>query len=653
MGILVGSFMGLNGNTYRVTLSGDGVADGVLTFAGDRPVVVGMGACERKFVGFKSQTCRVRLVTDVPLFGLYGRSATDVLLSVRDMTDGVYVFDGYVVPFAYSQPYDGCCDVVEVDAVDRITARKDVRYVNTDIDGFDYGTDRYAMDVVTAIADRAGIGAIVLHANFPDGGGYSAVSRHSVAQAGFLQDEVCDADVLSAVCKFFGLTAHVYGDTLYMYDEHYMTHPNAGVSACAKYAKKSDGLWYTVLKYGGHDVTSPLRDQELGVLRGGVTVNVERAYDAVQIRPEGSDVSVLLPDICGDEYIVDNVGSLGGDERVLYGRDETYDYVESRWPRGSELMVLGRSVNGAVSDDWDVDAVGGGSWKDGAVAMSVYHANITRYDVGNGTAAVPLLSTGGNFVLLRGGSTDYKVCVGVQRDDVRYSHTGGYVRLRCKWRYSVDGAWNNIENTVPMSDTEGLLRFVYVHAGGQRFVEDFKDGAVPVWRSDDGSSGASPRLLIKDGNLLPTREGWNRWCGDVVIAVPNEGQVWVELGWFGAPIRFGDYGMDVGNVWIESLSLEAVGTNVDEGHADMRHEYVTDPVDVLEVSTMLTTRSSGVGGRTDAGVQWGVNARASVVPDREWKADYMGVFAGGDYDDPDLHGEIPRSGMLMRQLRER
>jgi hypothetical protein len=135
-----------------------------------------------------------------------------------------------------------------------------------------------------------------------------------------------------------------------------------------------------------------------------------------------------------------------------------------------------------------------------------------------------------------------------------------------------------------------------------------------------------------------------------VIAVPNEGQVWVELAWRGMLThRSGMY-----NFFIESLSVEAVGDKVNERHADMRHEYVSEPVDVLSASTLLTSRNSGVLSRfQDGKVTYGRNARGAVVPDMEWKADYMGVFAGGEYDDPNYHGDIPLSGILMRQLRER
>lgn len=206
MGIKSGRFTGRNGHEYEVAFVGSTVATDTIEL-GIPPATISMAAGEHKFCGFKSTTATVNILTDVPLVELYSDGVTDIRLTITDTTDNKVEFDGYVVPFAFDQPYTGKNDSVTVNAVDLLTARKSVKYAKI---GSTFAVDEYAHDIVGGIAHRAGIKELVINLNF--NGTADAMYTDSplnvlVAQAGFLQDEVGEVDALSDICKFFGYTA--------------------------------------------------------------------------------------------------------------------------------------------------------------------------------------------------------------------------------------------------------------------------------------------------------------------------------------------------------------------------------------------------------------------------------------------------------------
>ena len=624
-----GQFVGMNGHTYQVVLSGTGVTAEPLIFVGESPVVISMAAGERKFVGFKSQTAKVKIVTDHPMLELYGNSATSVTLVIADTTSQSILFSGYVVPFAYSQPYSGINDVIEIEAVDSITARKEIAYTNF---GTPHGTDRSGLAIVQELCRRAGISRIVEHINFSTVAftGESPLNV-PVAQAGFLQDEVSEVDVMAAICKFFGLTAHVFGDTLYLYDEHYLTHSESARATDVN-IYLYNGTWNKSQTYHERD-NSPLASQGIYVGDGilsGVTINVERAYDGVQITPEGADTSILLPDVCADENLEENDNNLGTSRRV-YGDT---DYTQYRTPLKSKLMRFGKTEGSVIVDfpatsgDWmKPDANAGTNWLEGAIPMGYVQVSKTYINDDN-LEVERQEAQRANMVWMRA-ATD-AAFVGKQYAEKSYSHTDGYVELYIAYRRTNRSNWQKPEGDNLLTD-ESRIKFLQLNIGGKYLV---KDGRVEGW----GDTIDAP-MYVKDNKLRPTDEGIARYDNRFVVSVPNNGQVHAELRGRGSSSVASDY-------YIESLRIEAVGDKVNDAHMDMRHEYTDKPSEYLEAKTMLTTRKSGATGYiNENGLRnYGKNARPSVVPATNWVGGYMARSS---------EESIPISGILMEQLRER
>ena len=636
MGRKAGAFKSRSGRTISVAIYGDSVDNGSLQFSVP-PVVLSMAAGQHKFCGFKSTTATINILTDTPLIDLYASTPRDVKVEIHE--DGSPIFYGYVTPFAFDQAYTGKGDAVTISAVDLLTARKDIKYANI---GNTHGVDLSGLSIVQEICKRSNISRIVQHLNFNDS---NDVMKNAspldvmVAQAGFLQDEVSDVDALSAICMFFGYTAHVVGTTLYLYDENCLNEiTDANVYAWS-YAKG-----WTLVQHYYESQESPLSSQTIaeGDLHNDISVSVERAYDAVRITPDGSGKSILMPDVCKEENIEEYDGVLGSYDRVLqdYNSKSGVDYIHYRHPVQSKIMELGILKDGEITDAWDMstDPVDSNSWNNGAMMLHIDHCKRSRFSIENKDYIIPT-SSQGTYMWIRPSRDDVYdppiKCVGRQLEDTRFSHTGGLVKLNLDFFFTSDGTISNIDSKY--TQEYGTAAFLIIRCGDDAFYMDPMPPTVDVWGPDEWSI-----FYCKDGRLLPTGLAISRKVNDVILQLPNDGQVSVEIAW-----KYGAYNMrSMYNIYITSLSLEAWGDEIDTECPALFHSFAGMSDDVLSVSSMLTTRnayySMGIvpaGANTRPGVVTGVDGGAA----KTWL---------GGYEKKES-SYMPICGILMEQLKSR
>ncbi|MBQ2436322.1 MAG: hypothetical protein II269_09365 [Bacteroidaceae bacterium] len=630
MGIKSCRFTGRNGHEYEVALVGATVATATINL-GIPPATISMAAGEHKFCGFKSTTATVNILTDVPLIELYSAGVTDIRLTIEDITADKVEFDGYVTPFAFDQPYTGKNDSVTVNAVDLLTARKEVKYENITTDNErEYGADRYAIDIIASLAHSAGIEAIVEHINFDVT--TTSPLHVKVAQAGFLQDEVGELDALSAICKFFGMTACCVGRTLYLYDEHCLLHANQGNRINANVYDISEGRAVRTAQYYDSQDT-PLNDQVLmstDAVRNDISVTIERAYDGIQITPEGSDTSVLLPDVCADENMEDSTDSGLGTSRRTYTDS---GYVQFRTPRSSKWLNTGADGLTAFPNtgvDWMKPSSDNNSyWITGAIPMTYDHYTKEATPSPSDSEVAEYITGGDNRSMIWLRSAVETAIVGQQKAEKRYSHTGGYVRVDLSLRAVARGNWQKPEGSNVNADFE-RIKFVQLRCGTQ-FYKSTRSGG-------EWSDAMDSPISVKGGKILTNDTAANLLTQGFIVKVASDQPIYVELRGRGSSTVTRDY-------YIESLSISGAGDPINTDNAQLRHVYNDKDGDMLGVSTMLTSRKSGVVGElVDGHRPYGVNARPAVVTDTEWNGGYMGRADSES---------IPISGILMEQLKAR
>lgn len=601
--------MSRNGRRYSVQFLGDSVQNADIVF-GVPPVVLSMARGEHKFCGFKSTTATINILTDSPLTDLYSEEVTGINVQITE--DEEVLFKGYVTPFAFDQAYTGKADVVTVQAVDALTARKDIKYANV---GVVHGVDRSGLEIVQEICRRAGVTRIVQHLNFNESN--DVMNNASpldvmVAQAGFLQDEVSDTDALSAICKFFGYTGHLVGDTLYLYDEYCLDVTTAANVYDWTYATG----WTMTAHYT--DASSPLASQRImaGEIHSDISISVERAYDGVRISPSGSEVSILLPEICSGDT---------SERSGAYTQVETINGVDYRKTAcTSKYLETGRgTVSGLVpftgtgylnsSPPNAVDETPD-DWRVGSVLVGLDKAEKkSEGDILMGNS----FSTS-YYLWIREGLWSHSASrTFTHKENMRYSHTGGKIVLKGKVCIT-----DQMDDEYPILPLDQKKDFIingpirvrvgkkYINAIGKTLEGKYYYLDAQVEDND----GIGSQFF--NGNIVPT---WNQFHESVGFELISdelpEGQVYLDF-WINTNPMTRCY-----NWMFTELSIEAVGAKMEP----FEHNY-RELGEQLSVDSMLTAR--------------GTNARPGVVPGESYAALYHG---GGSRNIDDY-------GVLQRQL---
>ena len=648
---MVGEFVGRNDHHYKVEFLGDGVRSNDMKLSS---VVISVEAGDRKFSGFKSTTCTVTILTDTPLVDLYASGVRDISATVTDVTDGEVIFFGYVVPFAFEQPFTGCLDSVTINCVDAITATKDYPYLSVN-DESNYGVDETAESIIGQAISASGLKKypyeIICHDNFGDGSAEdSVISAVKVAQAGFLQDGLTALDALNAVCLFFGYTAILRGYKLYLYDEHCLTHAEdayARNTHVAKFTTNESGkkVWS---RFKGDQYRKVTLDNTR--LRNGISLSVERAYDGIQLKLSGSSTSVLLPDVCSADNIERNTDGRGTENVLKMGNIDGKEYWEYRMPVASKVMEMGLyddKTKGLV--DWDnPNQLEFGGWRNGAMMIVCQHFDIGRLDgqyVGGQKYEYVYPKGGGEKVLLWLRAYDsYRSAA--EQTFKRYSHTGGWLELRYKFSVVSDDVQHY---TNPLDRTgEGTIRFISIKVGDKYFWKDY-DNHNPFEFSDEN------KCFLKevDGNSIPTQSAAAFHQDKILIPVPSTEsgkQVSIGLSWWSDSfdvINDGERTISPENgIFIEQLELVGSGDDVWEGHWDMKHDFKVNPENILNVDVALSTRQSKQADNPDKHLGYiGVNARPGVV--------VGSFFPFGGYCGLAQIDAMPLCGIIIEQLKAR
>jgi hypothetical protein len=212
------------------------------------------------------------------------------------------------------------------------------------------------------------------------------------------------------------------------------------------------------------------------------------------------------------------------------------------------------------------------------------------------------------------------------------------VQLNMKCRF-VEGDIDGFNKAIGLNGTFPL-NVVQVKVG-DRYVQNAY--VAPTTYSDDPDGCV---VLSIDGTPVNTYAAKSNWSVGYQLFVGGSEPVGVDLAYKGAlkPILGELTEYNVG-VIITQLELIGVGDDVWTGHVEMRHAYVDDARDMLEVSVGLTTRESGQRFNPDNhGHVYGYNARPGVVTDMYYP---VGGYVGGEKT------LCPMGGIVMRQLKAR
>lgn len=632
MGAKIGAFKTKDNRQYEVRISGASVVDSEIDL-GIPPVVISMSAGDVKYCGFKSTTATVTINTNTPLVDLYAEKVDDIRLTVTNKTDNIVEFDGYVTPFAFDQPCSGINDSVTINAVDLLTARKDVKYTNI---GSVHGVDIPAFRIVAEIANRAGITEIYNHVNFYDSiDGSLSDSPLNVltAQAGFLQDEVSEVDALSSVIRFFGYTGHVMGRMLYLYDEYALAN-STSAARFNRYAGLGKYANSTATKFAPDANTSGYMTNLKSFQIRSLDLSIERAYDGVEITPDGSDTSILMPDICDEEQVI--VGD--GETSAAYINNTHY----LRKAVESKILTTGKSTNGTLgsfaegflTSQVKSTALGAADWTSGSslVEMTSVALDIKKIKLPTATGEAELqVAVGSNkstgyLLWLRDDilstSGGFKGGTFVHKEGTRYSHTGG--KICVKGKVIITSRLDD-NSFIPLTDLDKSNDKIWlspfrVRCGNKHIncvridSSSYTHYAAALGDSADGAPYFNGPIISTYTILGDASEGFE-YDSDVL----PEGQIYIE------PTV--QEHMQLGYNWFfESLSIEAIGPKTEP----FEHNYRALG-EKVSTSSLMAARTL-----------YNPSTRALAVVG-DYKKPYLGDASGSWW-------ELDTYGILQRQM---
>ena len=218
-----GKFRTVNEEMIQViiTTNNDSSTTQEIFFDNDEPVIIAQTS-DGIFSPVKSRSCTVGIVSKDTYFDMYSASSHGTTLQVNNLSKGICLFNGFVTPCQYNQPYT-YINRIEIEAVDAISTLKDYKY--TYITG-----EESTVKVVSIIRRLMNVANVSGSVYIPKNGNRSNKARTNnlppmdeeyINEGIFFDDEGEAEDCytcLEEICNFYGLSCIPDGEDIYFVD---------------------------------------------------------------------------------------------------------------------------------------------------------------------------------------------------------------------------------------------------------------------------------------------------------------------------------------------------------------------------------------------------------------------------------------------------
>ena len=125
----VGYFKDIDNREYKVEFYENGKRPDYwleITLA-DEPVIITQDS-ESLFDEIKPLSCTVNILTSDIIEFLYAEEYTHKRVTVTRTSDNTIIFDGYISPYMYDQPYAYSSDILTVECISKLSVLKEQSY---------------------------------------------------------------------------------------------------------------------------------------------------------------------------------------------------------------------------------------------------------------------------------------------------------------------------------------------------------------------------------------------------------------------------------------------------------------------------------------------------------------------------------------------
>lgn len=216
----IGYFRSLHKNKlYSVTIrkNGDTSTPNEIVLAGSSPFVLQYGENSTPFDPIRNSTATISIVSDHYFEDVLPNKSMDTEVILRNESDNKNVWIGYLTPKIYSQPYENCLEVIQLEASDCVSI---LQY-------FDYSTEGNRgittfKDIIIRIIDNTLLKGFYWPLTKKVNNTIVYPDQLKISEMNFYTsdtDEAWDGQkVLEEMCKYLGMTAVQVGEYLYFAD---------------------------------------------------------------------------------------------------------------------------------------------------------------------------------------------------------------------------------------------------------------------------------------------------------------------------------------------------------------------------------------------------------------------------------------------------
>jgi hypothetical protein len=299
----IGYFRSLHKNKlYSVTIrkSGDTSTPKEIVLAGSSPFVLRYEENSTPFDPIRNSTATISIVSDHYFEDVLPNKSMDTEVILRNESDDKIVWVGYLTPKIYSQPYENCLEVIQLEASDCVSILQYFEYLpegNRGITTF--------KDIIIKIIDDTLLKGFywpltkkVDNTNvYPD--------QLKISEMNFFTSDTDEAwdgqEVLKEMCKYLGMTAVQVGEYLYFAD--FTALNNADRFSFVPYLKATDyGQGSSV--YSGVKRTITPKD----VVGNGENISFEPIYNKFVVKDSFYTCEEFITNIFEDKLLTNRNG---------------------------------------------------------------------------------------------------------------------------------------------------------------------------------------------------------------------------------------------------------------------------------------------------------------------------------------------------------
>lgn len=280
--------------------SGDTSTPKEITLAGNQPFVVRYETNNTPFEPVRNSTATISVVSDHYFEDILPDKAHDTEVILKNETDNITEWIGYLTPKVYSQGYVEEHEVIELEASDSLSMMQYIDYTPTG--EIEIRTFR---DIIVNMVNKTILKGFYWAETRTIDGNIVYPEDLKMSEMNFYSSDTEEVwkeiDVITEMCKYLGFTAIQKGEYLYFAD--YTALNNADRYTLMRYTRATD-FNKTSATYSGKKQTIDGDD----VMGGGANIQFEPVYNKFVVKDNFYKCEELITNIFDDNYLINRNG---------------------------------------------------------------------------------------------------------------------------------------------------------------------------------------------------------------------------------------------------------------------------------------------------------------------------------------------------------